>query len=642
MTIPKRKPPELLAPAGSFAALCAAVKGGADSVYFGGRIANARNSATNFNDEEISRAINLLHDHGRYAYITLNTLHTDRELESSGALLKFAEHCYISGADAFIIQDIGLSRIIRKYFPEIKLHASTQMAGHNLCSAKKFSELGFSRVVISRESDRGNLKYLINHSPIEIEMFIHGALCSSHSGRCFMSFALGNTRSANRGMCAQPCRLKYDGKYNNGYALSLKDLCLAGYMKDIIELSPAGLKIEGRMKPPEYVYNVCKIYRTCLDENRNATNQEVNFLAKIFSRQGFTDGYYMRNLGLHMYGVRTGENKMESKKYSESQNIFRVNTNGSTSSTGSADTARRVPAIQSIPQISKTKNIKINPKLFLVFNSAGQFEQVADFLKTETDEILKRIYKIFVSPENQKNQKEFKIPQELAKMIGVKLPYVIFDSEREQIVSAVKNTGLNSVLIDNIGHIDIASEFNLEMSGNFGLNAANSYSLDEYKKMGFENIILSPELNFAQIRDINKPVNCGIIAYGRTNVMISENCLIKNSATKHPPPAGGTLFTKEGGAVCAICEDNNKNFYLTDRTGAKFLVQGNFGHRNIVCNSVPVYLADKKDLYKNLGLFFVSLNFTDENPGQIKKIISDYVYKNDHIKPPEKFTRGYK
>ena len=308
-----RKIPELLAPAGSFDALAAAVKGGADAVYFGGRIANARNAARNFSSEEIARAVKLLHDNGKLAYITLNILHTDREIPE---ILKFAEDCHVSGADAFIIQDIGLSQLIKNYFPAIKLHASTQAAGHNLYSAEKLAGLGFSRMVIAREADRANLKYLIDNSPLEIEMFVHGALCSSHSGRCFMSFALGNTRSANRGMCAQPCRLRYD----NGYALSLKDLCLARHIKEITELSPAGLKIEGRMKPPEYVYNVCKIYRTCLDENRNATEQEIDYLAKIFSRQGFTDGYFVRKLGKNMHGIRTEENKADSKKYKKHKN----------------------------------------------------------------------------------------------------------------------------------------------------------------------------------------------------------------------------------------------------------------------------------------------------------------------------------
>jgi len=200
------KIPELLAPAGSFDALCAAVQGGADAVYFGGKTANARNAAKNFTDEEAAYAIKFLHENNKLAYITLNILHTDREItvenSENSEILKFAEHCCKSGADAFILQDIGLSQIIRAYFPEIKLCASTQMSGHNTDSSRRFCELGFSRMVIARELDLENLQNIIANSPLEIEIFAHGALCSSHSGRCFMSFALGNTRSANRGMCA--------------------------------------------------------------------------------------------------------------------------------------------------------------------------------------------------------------------------------------------------------------------------------------------------------------------------------------------------------------------------------------------------------------------------------------------------------
>ena len=631
------KIPELLAPAGSFDSLYAAVKGGADAVYFGGMIANARNAAKNFADEEISRAVKFLRDNGKYSYITLNILHTDRELTITGELLKFAEHCYLSGADAFIIQDIGLSRIIKRYFPDIKIHASTQAAGHNLCSAQKFFELGFSRMVISRESDRDNLKELINNAPLDIEMFVHGALCSSYSGRCFMSFSMGNTRSANRGMCAQPCRMRYDCRYNNGYALSLKDLCLAGHIKEIIELAPSSLKIEGRMKTPEYVYNVCKIYRTCLDESRDATKNEIDFLSKIFSRQGFTDGYFTNNLGVSMYGVRTEENKIESMKYSSS--LLKGGVSRASLEDAAAGVCRCLPAQHQIPQTpvsgcdrcrplskwgiendigSVCKNIKINPKLCLIFNSSEQFQKVSDFIKT--DEIFKRIYKIFLPIESLDN---LKIPVGFEKITGARLPYVIFDSEREQVMRTLnktKNAGISCFLADNIGHAGIVEELggDVELFGDFGLNITNSYTLEEYKKMGFKDVILSPELNFAQIRDINKSINCGIIAYGRTHVMISENDIIKNSG-----------YTSD-------------YFYLTDKTGAKFYVSKDFGNRNIIYNSVPVYLADKKDLYKNLGLFFISLNFTDETPEQVKKIISDYAINKNNIKPPEKFTRGYK
>ena len=580
--------PELLAPAGSPEALGAAIAGGADAVYFGGRYANARNFAKNFSDEEISRGVSLLHDNGMRAYITLNILHTDKELPE---ILTFAEYCHKSGADAFIIADLGLSRVIKNYFPEAKLHASTQAAGHNLNAAKKFFDLGFSRMVAPREADRDNLKYLIDNAPIEIEMFVHGALCCSHSGRCYLSLALGGSRSANRGSCAQPCRQKYGATY----ALSLKDLCLAGHIKQIIELSPASLKIEGRMKPPEYVYNVCKIYKMCLEENRDATAEEIELLAKVFSRQGFTDGYFKNRLGAHMLGVRTKKNISDSK---DSKSFVSPDFKKDFEIAHTTAAANRI-----ILERTKTKNIKINPKLCLIFDSCEKFLQVAEYLKS--DEIQNRIYKIFVPLENHMN-----IPEEQKKITGVRLPYVIFDSERKSIASAIKKTGLGSVLVDNIGHTDTAAGLDLEMFGNFGLNVTNSHSLDEYKKMGFGDIILSLELNFAQIRDINKTANCGIYAYGKLPVMILENNISRTDS------------------------------YLTDKTGAKFLVCGE-GRRNILYNSVPIYLADKKELYKNLGLFFVSLNFTDETPEQIKKIISDYAQNKPGIQPPAKFTRGY-
>ena len=621
--------PELLAPAGSMDSLRAAIQAGADAVYFGGSTANARAYAKNFSDEEVAYAINFIHENNRRAYITLNTLHTDRELDTP--LFKFTEHCYNCGADAFILQDVGLSGIIKQVFPDIKLHASTQMAGHNLNSAEELAKLGFSRMVIAREVDSENLQNIINESPIEIEMFVHGALCSSYSGRCFMSFALGNTRSANRGMCAQPCRLKY----NNKYLLSLKDLCLAQHLEKIIAMQPASLKIEGRMKPPEYVYHVTKIYRRCLDENRNATKKEIEMLSQVFSRQGFTDGYFSKNLGAHMYGVRTEENKAQSNQFSANMPKFEpaavtakkpnVNIN-----------LRDIDIANIIPGNRKNiKNISIKPKLCLSFDSFEQFEFASKYLLN--GEIYNKIYKIFI-PVIELNGKIKEINKNLTKFIGVKFPYVIFDDEEYLLKQALGNI-LNDVredsgdklfaLIDNIGHVKIANDLDLNLFGNYGLNIANSRSLCEYKNMGFTAAILSPELNFAQIRDIDKSINCGIIGYGKTHVMISENCLMKNAG------------------MCVADNKDNINVkcnveYIQDRLGEKFAVKGDFGHRNIIFNSVPVYLADKKNLYRNLGLFFVVLNFTDERKEQITKIISDYAADNANVNPPEKFTRGYK
>ena len=587
---PNRKLPELLSPAGSPEAVRAAVQAGADAVYFGGKTGNARVHARNFTDEEIVGAINILHEYGRRAYITLNTLHTDRELKD---MIKFAELCCINGADAFILQDLGLAGIIKYYFPDISLHASTQAAGHNTDAFRVFKELGFSRAVAARELDAANLKLLVDNSPVETEIFIHGALCSSHSGRCFMSFALGNTRSANRGSCAQPCRLEYE----RGHILSLKDQCLAAHLEQIIEIAPASLKIEGRMKRPEYVYHTAKIYRTCLDERRNAADSEIETLAKIFSRQGFTDGYFTRSLGKRMYGVRTEENKSETAGF---KNIIYAE-----SATGKKAEARASRVSQAVFPRETIKNINMNPKLSLIFNSRGQFLKVADYLKTSG--VLKRIYRIFMPLDG------LNVPEDFAGLTdktGIRLPYVIFDDEKERIYQELvlaKNKGVKYALVDNIGHIDIASGAGLELSGNAGLNITNSQALEEYKNLGFKDALLSPELKFAQIRDISKSINAGIIAYGRINLMISEN--------KLPD-------------------------YIKDKTGAVFPAFEDNG-RSVLYNSVPVYLADKRGLYKNSGLFFIGLNFTVEPPEEIIKIINGYV-SPEKAELPGKFTRGYK
>ena len=614
------KIPELLSPAGSLEALSAAICGGADAVYFGGKTGNARAYAKNFTDEETVRAINILGEHGKKAYITLNTVNTDRELDG---ILKFAELCCVSGADAFILQDIGLSRLIRHYFPETELHASTQAAGHNADACRVFKELGFSRMVAARELDAGNLKLLIKDSPIEVEMFVHGALCSSHSGRCFMSFALGNTRSANRGSCAQPCRLEYE----RGHVLSLKDQCLAVHLKEIIELAPASLKIEGRMKRPEYVYYTAKIYRRCLDERRGATKGETEQLARIFSRQGFTDGYFKKNHGAHMYGIRTEKNK----KYAAKEDAHNLNFKPPKYDAKKIAPVRVLENKAELPA-PRVKNINMNPKLVLVFGSFGQFSRAADYLGA--DGIFKRIYRIFVPlpfPDLTAKEMRLENSEKFAEIIGVRMPYVIFDSEKDYVcrqLEKLKKEGVKHALTDNAGHINIVREAGLGLFGNAGLNITNTYALEEYKKLGFKDAVLSPELKFAQVRDVGKSINAGIMAYGAGSVLISENCLIKNAGECKNDCADGFCGYKG-------------RFYITDKTGAKFPVAADFGHRNIVYNSAPVYLADKRELYKGLGLFFISLNFTAESPVEIKKIAGGYAGL-EKAEPPKRFTRGYK
>lgn len=317
--------PELLAPAGTREALEAAIHAGADAVYFGGNRFNARMSADNFDDTAMADAIRTCAFYGVKSNITLNTLPTERELPE---VLRYAEKLARFGADAIICADLGTASLIHRYFPSIALHASTQCTGHNTDAARFFSTLGFSRMVAARELSYADLKTLCASSPIETEMFIHGAMCVSQSGGCLFSAMVGG-RSGNRGACAQPCRLPYRMEGGRGadsgrasardaaeeYPLSLRDNCLAAHIPQILELGVASLKIEGRMKSPEYVAGVVRIYRRLLDEGRGASSEELRALADLFSRGGgFTDGYFCGKTGRQMRGVRTEDDKTATAK----------------------------------------------------------------------------------------------------------------------------------------------------------------------------------------------------------------------------------------------------------------------------------------------------------------------------------------
>ena len=295
--------PELLAPAGSPAALRAAIMAGADAVYFGAQSFNARKNADNFSDEELKTAIETCRLYGVKTNIVLNTQLYSAELDEA---IRLAERLLSYGADAFIVADLGLARELARRFPGISLHASTQCSGQNALSAEALAEIGFERMVAPRELPLRDIRMLCERSPIETEIFIHGALCVSHSGQCLMSSIIGG-RSGNRGECAQPCRLPY--KTKNPYPLSLKDLCLAAHVPDLIDAGVASFKIEGRMKTPEYVYGVISVYRKLIDEHRAATPQEIAHMASLFCRSGFTDGYHTEEINKTMLGVRTEGDK---------------------------------------------------------------------------------------------------------------------------------------------------------------------------------------------------------------------------------------------------------------------------------------------------------------------------------------------
>ncbi len=290
---------------GDFECLKAAVQNGANSVYFGGSLFNARAAATNFDFEELEKVINYCALRNVKTHLALNILVKDTEFKDAVLMAKKAIEL---GIDALIIQDIGLAQFLRKLFPDIPIHASTQMTIHNLEGVQELEKLGYSRAVLSRELSLPEIEFIAQNSNIEIETFIHGALCISYSGQCLFSSMVGG-RSGNRGKCAQPCRLPYElieeqsngkkiteHKIDKGYLISPKDLCSLEYIPSLIKAGVKSFKIEGRLKSPEYVATVTRIYRKYIDMALSGAEyiideNDVHELKQIFNRGGFSAGH---------------------------------------------------------------------------------------------------------------------------------------------------------------------------------------------------------------------------------------------------------------------------------------------------------------------------------------------------------------
>lgn len=329
---------ELLSPAGNFECLKAAVQNGANCVYFGANLFSARAYANNFDDNELESAIEYCKIRGVKTNLTLNILIKDDELESA---FNVAKKAYELGIDAIIVQDLGLAKMLIKNFPDLPIHASTQMSVHNLQGVLELQELGFSRVVLSRELSIEEIEYICENSNIEIECFVHGALCISYSGQCLFSSMIGG-RSGNRGKCAQSCRLPYELIENDkttldkGYLLSPRDLCSLDYLPRLINCGVKSLKVEGRMKSPEYVATVTRIYRKYINlAKSNKTykidEQDRKDLMQVFNRGNFSSGHLNphankdlifsekpNNMGLFLGHVA---------KYNQSKGLITLNLN---------------------------------------------------------------------------------------------------------------------------------------------------------------------------------------------------------------------------------------------------------------------------------------------------------------------------
>ena len=651
----KFKLPELLAPAGDMECLYAAVAAGADAIYVGGKRFGARAFAKNFDMDELCAAVNYCHLHSVKLYVTLNTLIEDVELASA---VEYAAELYRIGVDALIVADFGVAAAIRRYLPDLELHGSTQMSVHNTDGIIAASRLGISRVVLARELPLTDIRSCVDNSPLEIEVFLHGALCVCYSGQCLFSSLVGG-RSGNRGECAQPCRLPYNG---GSYPLSLKDLSLADHIPALIQSGVSSLKIEGRMKAPSYVYAVTSVYRRLLDEGRAANNEERELLRRAFSRGGFTDGYFVGKTEKNMTGVRSKEDKEDSRSLEsaaylpikhpvraevvmqlDKPSMMRIyDTHRSVSVTGSAPVpAQNAPLTeQSVKErlckmgntnlslsadditLNLDEGVNLPPSAInaLRRDAAAAFEsckRALDEIKYTLPSPIRGgeglISAQFMSAE-EFNAVRAQSPS-LTDLIdiaflplmgcseytanGVYLPPIIFDSQMPAVRAALENAkkqGVMYALVGNIGQIQLVLDLGFTPIGDFRLNITNRESSLWLSSMGVGRAVLSPELTLPKARDAGG----GLITYGRIPLMITERCFI------------GENFG------CKSCGKSS----LTDRKGEKFPMLREFDHRNLILNSVPTYMGDREGDLREYRIQHRHMIFTTESARQIAQVLS--------------------
>lgn len=567
--------PFLLSPAGSMPALRAAVDAGADEVYLGGPVFNARMNAGNFDRETLVSAASLCRRNGVRLHITLNTLIRDREFASAMEYVGFLAREV--RPDAIIIQDLGLAAQIRREYPSLALHASTQLRIHSYLDAEFLKDFGFTRAVLARELPEEDIKAFAAAVP-ETEIFVHGALCVSESGGCLMSSVIGG-RSGNRGECAQPCRLPC----GNGYALSLKDLCLADRMDSVLESGVTSLKIEGRMKSPDYVYAVTSVYRRLIDEHRNATEKELRFLADVFSRGGFTSGYYDGRIDDSMFGFRSERDKKRT----------------------AAVTVTRAPAYppRALPPCPLPSGFNLPERdsgscfpAKLQQGIVARFEYglpSAALLRDIADKCVRIDVPLYAAAAAA--------GAGCAERISAVLPRSIFVHELPEVkrqLAAALSAGVRHATVSGLYQAKLCAGFFLH--GDYSLNVYNRKTLETLDNYSFSSLMLSPETEGTFARSSR----CALeyIVYGRTPLMYTRVCILRSQGRcGGEPPCRGAL---------------------SDRSGARFPVIGAPNHTNTIYNSLPGYRADRASELKKHGVGLLTLLFTNETERDIKHILS--------------------
>lgn len=656
---------EVLAPCGSRETLTAAVRSGADAVYLGTKDFNARRNADNFDFDTLKEAVRYCHERGVKVYVTVNTLVTDSEMT---AAYQTVQQCLQAGCDALIVQDLGLAAMIKRCFPTARLHASTQCAVNTPDGFRSLEAMGFCRAVLPREMSLQEIEEIRRSTTMELEMFVHGALCMCVSGQCYLSAMLGG-RSGNRGLCAQPCRLAFSADNSSSCDLSLKDLSLISHISEIAGAGVLSLKIEGRMKRPEYVAAAVTACRKAIDGDYHPADEAV--LKNVFSRSGFTDGYFTGKR-TDMFGTRRKEDvvaadsvlKELARLYEkeparlpltmhlvcqEDKPLSLTATTGGRTVTATAAPPEkainkplteealraRLSKLGGTPYYLESLSVTLDEGLIApasvinalrreVTEQLGQltvppFEQTAyqppaGIVKRGTPYYTARFTSAAQVPKSHPFRRLFLPIWEKDETFadigaGVEIPRGLFGMETalKERLQQLKARGVTQALAGNLGAYKTAEQLGFEVFGDYGLNVFNSESAQL-----FHAPLLSFELTAEQANRLHTE-DTGLIVYGKLPLMLTRNCPVKNRIG------------------CAAC---GKNGTLTDRKGYRFPVRCSPYPCVEILNPVPLVLSDR---LTEIHTDYLHFYFTDETPQQVEEIIRSYQRQQS---PTGQYTRG--
>ena len=685
---------ELLSPAGSPEAVIAAVQNGADAIYLGLEDFNARRGAKNFNAEEFEKAMRYCRIRGCKVYVTLNTLVNDREIEDAVSSARLASDL---GADGIIIQDLGLIKVLRSALPDIPLHASTQLTIHNLAGVEAAAEMGLTRAVLARELSLEQIRYITQNASIETEVFVHGALCFCHSGQCYMSALIGR-RSGNRGMCAQPCRMQYSlGGRMDDYPLSLKDQCLADRLQELEDAGVASLKIEGRMKRPEYTGIVTGVYARALREHRKPTAEEMELLEQAFSREGFTQGYFDGDKQ-DMFGTRLATERTDEsvftrarKEYGEGEvrrvpvHFYTVVEKGVPArAIAFDDEGHRAMTYGPVPERAKRQGLtreylteqmyktggtpyncvenqaKTDPGLYLPAAAINELRRrlINQLSENRAAPPPRRVLTVPPMPKNLTQPAEPKIifqvrtaeqlTRELAELKPdyLYIPALEIAAEPERLLPLAEY-GVTPVAV--LPRIITDTEIEpvraaLEKLFDAGVNEALVGNLGHIFLARGAGMKLRGDfgLNAFNAQTLDVLSRAGFLSATAS----FELRLSQIKSMPKPLDTEAIIYGRLPVMVSDQCVIRHSAGHcncqtpaqMADRMGSVFPVVKEYGCRNVIYNAHKLYLADKKDDLYSAGLWALRLLFTTESPRECVEVARSHLGLSDY--KPNVLTRG--